>query len=769
MGQGLPGRALTTAVLNDEIYAIVEMPYQGSRGWWVMGFYKWDGSVWTALGTYDDVPDARGTLAVYRGEIYYGGSLRVIGGASGFKGLARWDGEQWRPVLGGALDACTEVSIYNLNVIDDKLYCAGIFRRPDGMAPLMQFDGTTFTQLGTAPRPEKEYIGGIGTALYKGEIYLSGRFADGVNALAKWDGMSWTAVPTSATIILRMEVYNDQLYCYGDFVGNVAGIKSWDGSAWHDLELPPLTQNLMDYQIYHGDLYISTLGPRNVVARLAGTTWEVVGSFDNDVYDLEVFRDRLFASGWFTVSTDASATPLNHVALFCDGQCGSISGTVFEDHDDDCLKGDQEDGMQRRMIEIFPGPIYTMTGPDGTYGISLSPGSYTVGLVPRDHWSQTCPALDGTHSVEIESPDDSHDDVSFGVRATENIEDLRVSMVGGRARPGRSFLYGISYENVGTVTMTGTISLRLDPSLIFESSEPPTSRTQGSLLQWDFADLKPGEVRAIKVLVTVPPSTSIGTTICSDVSSEPYDSLYGADDRDTVCVDVTGSYDPNDISVTPFGHDDDGMITTADSMLTYTVRFQNTGNDTAFRVVVIDTVSSNLDIHSLRLGAASHDYTFSIRGSNILVWTFDDIMLPHKGENEPMSHGMFKYSLRQKKGLAAGMKIPNSASIYFDYNAPVATNTVVNTISAVLDVPEAPVIDDAAIYPNPALGEITIASDMAPGSIVIVQDILGRTVLERVADGGTMRLDMRGMPAGAYFVKIPSKSGTLVRRVMMMR
>jgi uncharacterized repeat protein (TIGR01451 family) len=421
------------------------------------------------------------------------------------------------------------------------------------------------------------------------------------------------------------------------------------------------------------------------------------------------------------------------------------------------------------LIEILPGPIYAITDPDGAYGLPLSAGTYTVGLVPRDHWNQTCPASNGTHSVTIASPDDSHDDVSFGVRATENIQDIRVSMAAGPARPGRAFLYCITYENVGTVTTTGTITLRLDPTLTFESSEPPPTRIDGKLLQWDFADLKPGEIRTIKALVKVPSSTSIGTSICSDIRFDPYVPLYGMDDRDTVCVDVTGSYDPNDISVTPLGIEKNGQITTNDSVLTYTVRFQNTGNDTAFRVVVIDTISSDLDIRSLRLGAASHDYTVGIRGSNVLVWVFDDILLPHMGANEPMSHGMFKYSLRQKPGLAAGTTIPNRASIYFDYNPPVATNTVFNIISAALGVPESPVADDGAVYPNPARGEITIAAEMAPGSIVLMQDMLGRTVLERAADGGTATLDVRGIPAGAYFVKIPSKNGVLVRRVTVVR
>ena len=54
--------------------------------------------------------------------------------------------------------------------------------------------------------------------------------------------------------------------------------------------------------------------------------------------------------------------------------------------------------------------------------------------------------------------------------------------------------------------------------------------------------------------------------------------------------------------------------------------------------------------------------------------------MPDSNSNEAASHGFIKFRINQQPGNAAGTQIKNSASIYFDYNAPVATNEVLNTI-----------------------------------------------------------------------------------------
>jgi uncharacterized repeat protein (TIGR01451 family) len=147
------------------------------------------------------------------------------------------------------------------------------------------------------------------------------------------------------------------------------------------------------------------------------------------------------------------------------------------------------------------------------------------------------------------------------------------------------------------------------------------------------------------------------------------------------CGVLRASYDPNDKQVTPTGTGLLGAIDSNSSLpMTYTIRFQNTGNDTAINVVIRDTLSSNLDIPSISTTANTHAYTFQVLKGGVAEWTFSNIMLVDSATNEPLSKGSISYTINQKPNLAYGTQIKNKALIYFDFNAPIITNTVLNTI-----------------------------------------------------------------------------------------
>jgi len=149
---------------------------------------------------------------------------------------------------------------------------------------------------------------------------------------------------------------------------------------------------------------------------------------------------------------------------------------------------------------------------------------------------------------------------------------------------------------------------------------------------------------------------------------------------DIDCQEIIGSFDPNDIQVYPTGISDQHFIE-ENTKLTYKIRFQNTGSDTAFRVMIVDTLPPELEGASLNLGNSSHDYTFDIKFGNLLVWTFDNILLPDSTTNERESHGFVQFSISPKTGIELGTRIENKADIYFDFNAPIATNEVFNTVT----------------------------------------------------------------------------------------
>ncbi|PIX33224.1 MAG: T9SS C-terminal target domain-containing protein, partial [Bacteroidetes bacterium CG_4_8_14_3_um_filter_31_14] len=70
---------------------------------------------------------------------------------------------------------------------------------------------------------------------------------------------------------------------------------------------------------------------------------------------------------------------------------------------------------------------------------------------------------------------------------------------------------------------------------------------------------------------------------------------------------------PNDKTGYPTGVTTEHYIM-PNQQLQYVIRFQNTGTDTAFTVVVRDTLNMNLDIFSVVPGVASHSYNFQMYG-----------------------------------------------------------------------------------------------------------------------------------------------------------
>ena len=145
------------------------------------------------------------------------------------------------------------------------------------------------------------------------------------------------------------------------------------------------------------------------------------------------------------------------------------------------------------------------------------------------------------------------------------------------------------------------------------------------------------------------------------------------------CQQNIGAFDPNDKQVIPSGTGT-AHFTDKNIPLNYKIRFQNTGTDTAFNVVIRDTLSTHLNPATLKMGSSSHPYDFLLLEDNILVLRFHDIMLPDSNINEPASHGFIEFKIQQVKDLPDGTVIQNQAAIYFDFNDPIITNQVFNTI-----------------------------------------------------------------------------------------
>lgn len=152
--------------------------------------------------------------------------------------------------------------------------------------------------------------------------------------------------------------------------------------------------------------------------------------------------------------------------------------------------------------------------------------------------------------------------------------------------------------------------------------------------------------------------------------------------EDEICLEIRDSYDPNDISVSPEGYTDRHYIKN-ENKLRYTIRFQNTGTDTAYNITVIDTLPKELNISTLEFLGASHKYTHRFvngQKQNVLRMDFKNIFLVDSFTHEKLSHGFISFDVRLNDSLKKGTRIENFVDIYFDFNPPVRTNTAFNTL-----------------------------------------------------------------------------------------
>ncbi len=178
-------------------------------------------------------------------------------------------------------------------------------------------------------------------------------------------------------------------------------------------------------------------------------------------------------------------------------------------------------------------------------------------------------------------------------------------------------------------------------------------------------------------------TASVVVPSCDDIVNNEVFFVFPLSDngnpfQETFCAPVTSSFDPNDKTAIPGGNPVNRIY--KDWPIQYTIRFQNTGNDTAFLVVVRDRISEDLDLTTLEINSASHPFTWELGAARTLDFTFENILLPDSSTNQVASNGFVKFTIRPNQSVAFDEDIENTAAIYFDFNEPIITNTTKHRI-----------------------------------------------------------------------------------------
>ncbi len=264
-------------------------------------------------------------------------------------------------------------------------------------------------------------------------------------------------------------------------------------------------------------------------------------------------------------------------------------------------------------------------------------------------------------------------------------------------------------------------------------------------------------------------TSGTGTVSLGIINQYPLNDEAPFSDLD--CMENIGAFDPNDKQGFPLGVGSEKAILRSQS-LDYLIRFQNTGTDTAFNIVVLDTLPATLDVSSIRMLSASHDYQFSVLGNGILKWIFPNIMLPDSNVNELGSHGYLKFRIAPVANLPENTQILNRAGIYFDYNLPVLTDYSLHTIKTVLTSVSLEIFKpevSLSVFPNPTatktIFEIKSATPLT-GRLRIF-DLRGTLVLEQAFDHNLFEVPVSQFAPGTYLFQVESQGKPLANGKMM--
>ncbi|HKR03016.1 MAG TPA: T9SS type A sorting domain-containing protein [Bacteroidia bacterium] len=485
-----------------------------------------------------------------------------------------------------------------------------------------------------------------------------------------------------------------------------------------------------------------------------------MGGTDYDwAYSLQITTDGGYVLGGMA-SSDEGDVNGNHGhadswIIKLTGNYNLITGKLFIDGNSNQVQDVNEPTVNNhRMNELISGR-FNYSQQNGLYAVSvLDSGNFTIAPSALSYYNPVPPNYNLNFSAIQQ--EDSLNDFAFQSAGIYNDLCVQINPVSAFS-PGFYATYMITYENVGTTTLTPTVIFFPDADVSYvNASVTPSSITTDSIA-WNFGPLDPYQTGNILVTVAVNTATAIGTLINSSVEIDP---ILG--DANTECntnvydVYVTASYDPNAILV-----DRDTVLTTELSSppyLNYIVYFQNTGNAPAVNVKVLNNISGKLDMNSFEFIASSHPVNINYKSySRLMEFNFDNILLADSNANEPASHGFIHYRIKPRSNLVAGNIIYNRAAIYFDFNQPVLTDYATTEIVLPVGISGySPTNQEFSVFPNPANGEIKINNEELKIKEITIVDVEGRKVLQQKISKQQTIINIKSLLSGIYILEIES-------------
>ncbi len=450
----------------------------------------------------------------------------------------------------------------------------------------------------------------------------------------------------------------------------------------------PLLAQVIDVRDMDGDTDLDLLVASTPEQDI--TTYSYIPCLGGSVYDTlhQLVTGRVYSAQWAALLNSQYPLDIGYFDIdtgtmylpnYTDSEY-QLRGVLFVDSDGNGQRDVGEPGIGGTQVSATPMTVSAWSGITGEYVIPATPGTFVVNRPPALDpaiWTLTTSAA--VHTVESTSEEPVQSGLDFGFIPAVDTSLVRVTLSAGTGPCASIIPIGITVTNHGTRIESGSISVHIDASSPLMNIVPTSGTIEDTIITWHFTRLSYGSSIQFRADVELPSFLLSGTLLQYRASVTTDGST--ATSQDSLEWQLACSYDPNDKQVAPVGYGTHGAIADSTQHLDYTIRFQNTGTGPAYHVRLVDQLSPELDRSRIEVIGASHTpdlITLSDDGE--LQVRFQYIMLPDSTSDRVGSQGFLSLRIAVDESAGHMTAIPNSASIFFDLNAPVLTNTTLTTL-----------------------------------------------------------------------------------------
>ena len=452
----------------------------------------------------------------------------------------------------------------------------------------------------------------------------------------------------------------------------------------------------------------------------------------------------------------------------------NITGFIYEDLDTNCSYSNTDWHTENIPVKVYDNQnnmlamSYTV---NGSYSFTLlQPDTFVVKIDDAAlPFSMDCGQANN-QIVPLDSANQTIQNINFPV-VCDTTYDIKVNSVNsqGWVFPGQQHSLNInisdnmSWYNLNCISLnySGTVSISITGPVTYvtPTNNALTPAVNGNTFIYNITDFSTLTPSSFGLQFQTDTTAQANDQICVHIEINPIP--LDADTTNNVydfCYQVVNSYDPNMKEVYPVN-----VLPGYDDWFTYTIHFQNTGNAPAFNIRLRDTLDANLDINTFEIRGYSHPAIVSINGNNLTV-RFNNIMLPDSTTDYEGSMGYFQYRIKPLPNLPLGSQIENTAYIYFDYNAPIITNTTQNNFQTVVSIiNKNEIVNQLKVFPNPANEMLNINLQNNNIENCTITNALGQMVYSSANEinaNHKIQLNISNLNAGVYFVKVRAGNGS---------